>query len=60
MELQKASIQRAPKNKQQYFTRQCMGYLGKWLMSSGTNAAGSRVTVQFEFLHAVLHTFVAE
>ena len=54
------SIQRAPKNKQQYFTRQCMGYLGKWLMSSGTNAAGSRVTVRFQFVNAVLHTFVAE
>ena len=33
---------------------------GKWLMSCGTNAAGSRVTVRFQLLHAVLHTFVAE
>ena len=33
---------------------------GKWLMSSGTNAAGSRVTVRFQFIRAVLHTFVAE
>ena len=55
-----ASIQRAPKNKQQYFTRQCMECFGKWLMSSGTNAAASRVTVRFQFLHVVLHTFVAE
>ena len=55
-----ASIQRAPKNKQQYFTRQCIGDLGKWLMSSGTNAAGSRVTVRFQFLPGVLLTFVAE
>ena len=29
-------------------------------MSSGRNAAGSRVTVQFQFVRAVLHTFVAE
>ena len=36
------------------------GAFGKWLMSSSTNAAGSRVTVQFQFVHAVLHTFVAE
>ena len=36
------------------------GAFGKWLMSSGTNAAGSRVTVRFHFLHAVLLTFVAE
>ena len=49
-----------PKNKQQHFTRQWMGCFGKWLMSSGTNAAGSRVTVRFQFIRAVLHTFVAE
>ena len=36
------------------------GAFGKWLMSSGTNAAGSRVTVRFQFVNAVLHTFVAE
>ena len=36
------------------------GAFEKWLMSSGTNAAGSRVTVQFQFIRAVLHTFVAE
>ena len=29
MKLQKVSIQRAPKNKQQYFTRQCMGCFWK-------------------------------
>ena len=54
------SIQRGSKNKQQYFTRQCMGYHGKWLTSSGTNAAGSRGTVRFQFLPGVLLTFVAE
>ena len=36
------------------------GAFEKWLMSSGTNAAGSRVTVRFQFIRAVLHTFVAE
>ena len=49
------------------------GAFGKWLMSSGANAAGSRVTVlnrfncsqlflfqRFQFIRAVLHTFVAE
>ena len=29
-------------------------------MSSGTNAELLRVTVRFEFVHAVLHTFVTE
>ena len=55
-------VYREPQNKINNSTLpgNAWGAFGKWLMSSGTNAAGSRVTVRFHFLHAVLLTFVAE